>query len=399
MISALLASGRFVPGEHGLSEEDLSCWEKLWRFCTEYQIRAGGPPGLELVRSKFPDYLFVPGVDINWAADQLHDASYGRHVRREMGTALRALGDNDMLTVNETLRALAEPRRQHKLEGLDAFDPRNAMVPAAKIGIPVPFPSLAASIECIGMMEMVVLAAYTGHGKSQMLPYYAAFAAEHGYHVTYLSAEMPAEAINRRIHRCHARGDRGLQARLRDHDQNERMAALEEIKARIPGSITTIDRSMVRMMTPQTVEDATHDKHIVFIDHIGLLSTNEGVRAIDDWRAMAKISNILREVNQATRTAIFSAAQVGKDGDTAGATPPKLSTIAGSIAIAQDAEIVITQKKPAQNMLSHQLGKYREGFLARWYTEFDPAQGNYTEITKEDAKARKSAEEDRNIDV
>lgn len=394
MISALLASGVFLPSEYGLSIEDLSCYEKLWRFCTDYQARAGAAPGLELVRSRFPDFVFLPGIDLNWASDQLQDASFGRHVRRNVHGTLQALGDGDYDGVVEAIRALAEPRRTHALAGLNAFDHANFAGSLVKDGLPIPFKALTAVTQTIGFTELWTCGAYTGHGKSQVLAFFAAYIAEAGYRVAYLSAEMPAESVNRRIIRYHARGDRDMQLRLAHPDPHSRLEALDELHGRVQGKVDTFDPSMVRMHTG-TVEDATHNADIVMIDHIGLLQLPDGSRGVDDWRQLAKISNILREINLSTKTAMFNAVQTNKESDRNGLAPPKLSDLAGSVAIGQDSDVVITHRKPAEGLMSYGCVKNRENIGARWYTRFDPSRGDFREISKEEALNLKLTDEDR----
>lgn len=383
MICALLASGRFVPSEHGLAEDDLSCWENLWQFCCAYQARTGHAPGLELVTAHYPDFVFLPGLDVNWAADQLHDASYGRRIRRGITGALGALGEGDYDRVSDEVSTLTKPRRPHQLTGLNALDQAN-LDSAVKEAMPVPFQPLFDVTGGLGFDELWTIGAFTGHGKSQMLPLYAAVIAEAGWRVCYLSIEMKAQAINKRIRRALARNDRALQLRLNSPDIREQRDAIGELDERVPGKITTLDPSMVKMHTG-TVNDATLDHHVVMIDHIGLLQLPDGVRAVDDWRGMAKISNILREINLTTKTAMLNAAQTTRESDRNGLAPPKISDFGGSIAVPQDSDVVITIRNPCPGVLSHECGKNRDSWNARWYTRFDPGKADYTEITREQA--------------
>lgn len=401
MISALIASGTFLPGEHGLTIEDLSCYEKVWRFCADYQKRAGTAPGLQLLASRHPEFTFTPGVNVDWAAQKLLEESYGRTVRRTLNGVLSALGDNDYDAVTEALGDLQKPRRTVTTTGLNVFDPRNVAESETKIGMPVPFRTVADITRGVGMKEFWLLGGRLGHGKSQMLPAYAASIAEAGFHVRYLSCEMSKTVVNRRISRYFARGDKAMQLRLRNKDEAVRQEALAELGGTIPGSIETLDPADLRM-TVDAIEDATRDVHVVFVDHMGLLMLNDGSRAIDDWRTMAKISNITKEINMRTQTAIFGAVQINRQGDTSGMRPPKISEFSQSDALGQDCDVGITIKQPCQGLLVHSLEKVREvnddlpgSFHTIFYTRFDPSACDYREISREDATNLMLSAQDR----
>lgn len=399
MISAMLASGRCVPAEHGLSIEDLSCWEKLWRFCVDYQARAGAAPGLEIIRSRFPEFVFLPSINIDWAADQLHSASYSRNIRQGFNGALRAIAEDDMETVQEIIGSLAQPRRHRNLTGLDSLDAANLMATQRKEGLPLPpWKPLVDVTTVIGFDELWTLGSFTGHGKSQILPLVAAIVAEAGYTARYLSLEMPAASINRRVIRCYARGDRDMQLRLAHPDPRERFEALDELRGRVPGKVETLDPSDMVMNT-HTVEDATNGADIVMVDHIGLLQLPDGTRAIDDWRGLAKISNILREINLRTKTAMLNASQTNKESNRNGLVPPKLGDFSGSIAVPQDSDVVLTMRKPCDGLLVFGCEKNRENIGARWYTRFDPSKADYRELTKAEAHNLDLAGQDREANL
>lgn len=401
MISALLASGSFAPSSYGLTSDDLSCYEKLWVFCAEYHARSGAAPGLELVRSKFPDYVFIPGIDIDWAADQLSNASLGRQIRRGVSGILQGVADGDYELVTDLLRDIREPRRRTRaLAGLSVFDPSNVAEAATKAAIPVPWQSLADATEGgVGLGELWDIGGRLGCGKSNDLVAFAGTAAERGYHVRIASLEMSAAAYNRRMARYLARHDRQLQLALKDRDPLVRGEALEQLKDKAPaGTIEVFDPSMMDLNT-SSIEDICQGAHMVCIDHVGLLKLPDGTRAISDWRTMAQISNVLREINLRTGVAMVNVVQTNRESDTAGLAPPKVSQISQSDAIGQDADVVLMIKKPAATFQVHEVGKTREAANNRYYTKFDPEHADYREISKEDALNMQLADQDRNASL
>lgn len=395
-ISAMLASGRFTPLEHGLSTDDLSCYEKLWLFCADYQERAGQAPGLEVIRPHFPDYVFIPGVDLNWALDSLKDEAYGRRIRREIHEILLEIGYGDYAVVAEKIRNLAQAPRTHAITGVTTFDPANFDISEQKVGLPTPFSTVQSYTNGMGIDEVWVLGARTGQGKTWMTTAYAAIMAEAGVHSRYLSIEMRASKINKRIAYYHARNDRELLERLKSRDDQVAKRALLELKDRVPGSVEVIDpRTAGAPMNLTTVVDATHDMQMVFIDHIGLLRDSRGVQAITDWRIMAAISNELRDINLRTNCGLFEVTQLNREADKPGMEPPHLPTIGQSTAIEQDADVVILHKQPGDDFLAHGLRKNRDGQGGIFYSNFNPSLSDYREITREQALILLRAHQER----
>lgn len=396
MISALLATGRFAPNEYHLSVEDLACYHQLWTFASEHHTASGRAPTLELIRAKFPEFTFIPGIDIDWAADQLAEASFGRDVRRTVTSVLLDLSNNDYEAVRDQLSVIADKRRRNRsITGLDILDPIQVADDPTKLAIPVPWQTLADHTDGgIGFGELWNVGGRFESGKSMFAALCATVAAERGFNVKILSLEYPAKSYNRRIHRILARNDRATQLALRDRDPNIRREALERITPRITGSIETIDPSMYHLDI-STVEDACRGAHLVVVDHVGLLTLPDGTPGIKDWRVAAQISNELRKINLRTGIAMLNVVQTNRESDTPGMRPPKVSQISQTDALGQDCDIAVMIKKPAETFQVHEIGKNRENSHALYYVKYDPEHGDFREISKQDALNMKLADEDR----
>jgi replicative DNA helicase len=169
---------------------------------------------------------------------------------------------------------------------------------------------------------------------------------------------------------------------------------VDRISEEVSGELFVIDTSLGRV-SPATIQAQSDQADLVIVDYAGLLSTPMGNRAVDDWRSMASISNMLKEVSVATSVPIISAAQINRDGDGAGWKPPRVKNLAQSDALGQDADVVITHKRYSKSTAVASIEKNRHGASGDYFwTRFQPDEGRFEEITREQADDIKDLEED-----
>ena len=86
-------------------------------------------------------------------------------------------------------------------------------------------------------------------------------------------------------------------------------------------------------------------------------------------------------------TPILGAAQINRDGDS-GRNPPDVKNLAGTDALGQDADVVVTMRaKPKDVAAVFALPKNRHGpAKMRWWTKFDVNNGDFAEITEDQAE-------------
>lgn len=396
VISALLDSGRFDPAEVALTEEHLSCYQPVWLFCSEYHTAEGKAPPLDLVRRKFPDFPYLKGIGLHWAADELHRASRMRTMRRVMQASIAALNAGDHDTAHQLLSEVSATRGSAPLTGLSVFDTAMAEEDPLRVGLPMPWPTLMRISSGIVRGELWYLGARTGQGKSWVCASMAVSAMEAGARVRYVSLEMPAKAINKRVLRLLARKDPELRRLLftRGGTFEDRRKAQELLRSRVPGEIDTIDPSMQRI-TSTTIDEIARDVDLVVIDHMGLMSDATGRRSIEDWRVAATISNVAKETTLKRNVPILGAVQINREGDNNGPNPPKISHLAQTTALEQDADVVITMKQRSPSVVIYSAEKVRESVSTKWYSQFDPASGDFSEISKDQALAQIGDDEDR----
>jgi len=386
LISAFLEIGDFSPERYHVVDDDIMAWSKLWAFAREYQTYSGEAPPVSLVKKQFPDFEITKDVSPVWAAAKVVEASAMRDMRGRVQDVVRALGDENMGEALELFEGVQRPRG-FKKEPLDPFD-HTALISDFDITkMPVPYPSLTKATDGIGPAELWYWAMRLGEGKTHMLCDIAANIAKCGYNVGMASLEMRAKVVSHRVAlRLAGNRDKALTNALRSGRLEEQKEALDTIHAMVPGSISIFDPSHGKINTTSSIHDMCHDFDIVFVDHVGLLTTADGRRAIDDWRAQATISNVLREITLSTTTPIFAAAQINREGQRVGSqSPPKASHLAQSDALGQDADVVVTGKRLSARVSVFSAEKVREGPNLRWHTRFDIPGNRIEEISREQA--------------
>lgn len=391
-ISALLHDGEYRPEEYRITPSHFSCWRKLHEWCEEYQHKAHAAPPLALVHSEFPDFVLGPDVSARWAAHKLHEAHASRQLRVRMREALVLLDEEDLNGAIETLQGIERPHVVRRPPIMIWDHSPEDEIEVARIA--TPYPTLNRVSGGIGPSELWFWAQRPGEGKTMNLTVFSAYAMEAGYRVRYLSLEMPSRTIVHRTKRALARNERKVLAQLDSKDHREIKKATEHLRHKVPGSLSVVDPSH-GSVSSTTVREHMDDCDLVIVDHAGLMKTADGRRAVDDWRAMALISNSLKEDALATGIPILGAVQLNRTADTGGLTPPKLTTLAQSDALGQDADVVVTGKKTSETTRVYSAEKVREGSGARWFARYDVKTSTYSEMSKEQAQEQMAVDDDR----
>lgn len=392
MISALIDSGEFNPEKFHLTEEHLTCWSKLWRFGVEYQQTAGVAPPENLIKQKFPEFEIIRGLDPSWAAQQLHKAHSSRLLRARLLEAIEKVKEEEVDQAYDIVESIHRPHTYVK-EASDVWE--YSTVEAFDIKkIPVPWDSLGRATGGIGPSELWYIAGRPGTGKSFALTEFASRAMREGYKVGYVSCEMPAYQIHKRVLRSLAVAwDAKLLKAIDSHDKDVYKPAMDTLRERTKGTLGVIDPSHGRMTN--SLVRAQMDKYdLVLVDHVGLLSTNDGRKAIDDWRAMAHISNTLREDTLATGISVVGAVQLNREAEH-GTSAPKVSQLGQSDALGQDGTVVITMRKLSDSVRLWSAEKNREGAPVKWFTRFDPDKALFTQIPADLSRELQVLDEDR----
>lgn len=396
-ISSLIETGDFVPDKFHIKEDDLYCWQSLFRFCTDHQQLSGKAPARSLLKTKYPDFEIHPAIDPRWAADQLHRKASENRLRRNVANAVQLLNEGEVEKAYDTVAGLHRPRVIAK-PAVNIFDQVDESDFAVS-KLPVPFTALSRVTGGIAPGEFWLLGGRQGTGKTQLSCHYIAGMVKDGYSVRYLSCEMPAAEIAHIVQRNLARDDKKILKLLDSGDWRDKKKAVDLLRGKVAGSLDVLDPSHGRITNATIRSQQDEGPDLVVVDHIGLVHTNDGRRAIDDWRAMALISNTTKEDCLATHVPVLAAVQLNRQAEHGGMKPPKMSEIGGSDALGQDCDKGILMRRLSTSVMVHGAQKVRGGRNATWYTRYDPSTLDYREISKEVAMDQMNMDDDIAADM
>ena len=398
LISALVNTGA-IPSVHGLDESMFVVHTGEFRWLASYPDVYGAPASPQALIHKFPDLPYDSSImDVQFAADEVRQA----HVRRTLVKSLNACAlhlehdDLDSALIEHakftppslTRRAMVNKLTDKSFH--EQYDKREEV-------LEVPWETLQ---RCTGGMregDLWYLAARLSQGKSWSLGVFARDALLAGRKVKIYSLEMPEYQVLLRIHVLLGAA-LGLEVdhlakRDRKFDPVKYRALTAAIAERVPGELYIHDTSMGRVSPANLAQDTEID--LAIVDYAGLMSTPVGGRAIDDWRSMGAISNMLKEVALSSGLRILAAAQINREGDTHGSVPPKVRNLAQSDALGQDADVVITHKQMSRSVMVYGLEKNRHGVAnERFYSRFLPNVGKFYEIDRQKAEDLRDDEND-----
>lgn len=400
LISALVTVGEVdLAPAYGITPEMFAGYQAEYRWLLSYQKMYGHAPSVDALETKFPAFPYAETHEVHFHADEVRFRYNEREIARVIRDAAEAVAQGDpeeaafhLQSLNLSTAATA-PLRDTLSDDSFLAD-WGAEVPTIR----TPWKSLEKATGGLEPGSLWYVAARLGQGKSWTLGCLIRDAVLEGKRVVLASLEMPEAQVRMRMHVLLAR-ELGIdvthhELKKRTYDPILYRRLLGAIKERVPGKLYVIDTSK-GAISPATVSAHARDTDAAFVDYAGLLANPMGGRAVDDWRSMAAISNMLKEVAQQRNIPVVAAAQINREGDGAGWRPPKVKNLAQSDALGQDADVVITHKRLSKSTMTYSVEKNRdgEGGLYFW-TRFQPNDGRFEEITREQAETIADGESD-----
>ncbi len=376
--------------DHGINPEMFVAHRSEYDWVASYATKYAKLPSQESFCGKFPDFVFSTGyVDLGFAVDDLKDDWHRRTLVSTHKAVQDALRNGDTKEAYELMVAAPPPVVQQRVKNLLYDESILEAYTKERKGATVPWKTLQKETGGPSAGDSWVVAARLGQGKSWTLSAIARAALLEGKDVLYCSLEMPKEQILPRIHAMLAKE---LGFNITHSDLHGRTAdpllyrkLLRAIKDNIPGKLYVLDTSQGSVSTT-TVASLSKGMDLALVDYIGLMTSNTGSRAIEDWRVAAAISNTLKEIAIGNNVPIISAAQINRDGDDRGMKPPSVKHLAQTDAIGQDADVVLTMKKRSRSVAIYSIEKNRHGESgALFQTRFWPNIGDFREIDNEQA--------------
>jgi replicative DNA helicase len=390
LISALVSTGSVgEETQYGISAADFLAYKDQYNWITNYVSTYDDQPSPAIVKVKFPDFPLIEHTQVQAACEAVHDSANRRRITEAISEATDHLHLGDAQGAYQRLmdaspkRALSRPKNLlTDVNHLDLTDRGYA--------IELPYPTLQRYTGGIRAGNLWYVAARPGQGKSAHLASFSKRAVLDGNRVLFYSLEMSEEEVRARFHASLATllGYSGITlSALRDRRVDEAVYRkfIGELKERLEacGGFLDVLTPADGPVSPSVVAARCGEYDLTTIDYIGLMRSDGGGRAIDDWREMAKISNSLKEIVLANKGArLLCAAQINRDGET-GSGPPKVKNLAQSDALGQDGDVVLTLRaKPHDVATDFSLEKNRHGVSGvRFFTTFDPDRGTYTEVS------------------
>ena len=395
LISALINTHDVtLASVYGVTPEMFVTYQAEYRWLLNYPTVYESQPSPEAIEIKFPDFPYSSSSkDVAFMCDEVKDKALHRGMVAAIkgaGDALRN-GDTDeayayFSSVQHPTYSITRRMRNSLLDTsfLDTYDEKVDR-------ISMPYRTLQEITGGIAAGEFWVVAARMGQGKSWTLADIAAHALLEDRKVVMFSLEMPERQVMNRMHTILAR-ELGM-SNVRHHDLKDRSfdpilyrRLLGLIKENVPGELYVVDTSGGSISTAH-IASMTKNADLVIVDHLGLMTSPMGRRAVEDWREMAVISNIMKEISQINKVPIIAAAQINREGDNTGWKPPRLKHLSQSDAIGQDADVAITMKLRSKSVAAYSIEKNRDGeSQVIFHTRYLPNEGAFPEVSIEKAR-------------
>jgi len=389
LISALINVGNVEEAlSFGVTPDHFRGYKDQYNWLLNYVSTYGDQPTRDIFCAQFRDFPYSEHSDVRSAVDMVFKATAKFELTEAMSQAfdLIAMGE-----VHEAHRVLtkAEPRTtkpkpKKLLTDLTFFDTWEDPL----LGVEVPYRTLQRHTGGIKPGNLWYLAARPGNGKTAHLCSIATKAVLDGHKVMFYSLEMTEMEVRARFHAALAThfGVEGITMQaIRDRrvDMHVYKQFISELDDRLDG-VLDIHTPKDGPVSPSTVATKADEYSLNIVDYIGLMRSDTGSAAVEDWRTAAAISNRLKEIALAQQTGMLVASQINRDGES-GTNPPKVVNLAQSDALGQDGDVVITMRaKPHNVATAFSLEKNRHGQSGiPFFSLFDPDRGVYTEIDKD----------------
>lgn len=388
-ISSLINTGE-DPIVYGITEDMFYSYRAEFNWLASYPKLYGKKPTPEVLTHKFPDLPYIEGAeDVAYATDELIQNHTRKVLVKHVAEATNHIQEGDIESAMMAISSFIPPQRTQPLPNdlddasfLQTYSEREETQG-------VPWKSLEQMTGGIRKGDLWYVAARLSQGKSWVLGNFAATALMEGRRVKFYTLEMTRYQTLIRMHvllgKMLGADVDHIAMRDRIYDPVAYKKLLSRISKEVTGELHVHDSANGRVTPTNIAQD--RDCDLVIIDYAGLMSTPLGDRAINDWRAMGMISNMLKEMALSTGVSIVAAAQINREGESSGAFPPKVHQLAQSDALGQDADVVITHKQMSKSVMVYSAEKNRHGVAGqRFYTRFQPNKGNFEEIDKETAE-------------
>lgn len=255
-------------------------------------------------------------------------------------------------------------------------------------GIPTGFAKLDTYTSGFQNSELIIIGARPSIGKTALaLSMMQYIAVEKHISCGFFSLEMPYEAIGMRILAQEARVN---MSKIRSGMlKREDISKIQNAAGRwFEAPLYVVDTPNMRLIDLRAMARrmvTKHDVKIIFIDYIGLITTDDTSKATYDQ--VAEISKSLKALARELQIPIVALSQVARDAE---GEEPKLNQIRGSGAVEQDADVVMflhrdrLKEETAAQEAKIILAKQRNGATGDIKIMFIPSYSKFENAQQED---------------
>ena len=391
-----LAKG--IRPEHFVDDACRIVFEWVLETTREYGVQ----PSLSATQAEHPEFEIVHQDD---AFDYLID-SFIKQIKKRTAQDLllemaEAVDDPDRaanidLTFLEASRQLATSVpsskvslwKENAIARVDEYEQKveEGQPPGLMFG----FPYLDDATGGLQPHEMVTVLGFSGLGKSTLLMTLAHNIWAKGHRPLYISLEMEAAAISRKLDAMIHSIDywKMKQLRLTEFEVEQWRTRAKRAKSLV-GEIPIIDN--IRHCTPDAIwgETIRHKPDVVIIDYLSLMRSGRPSHrgGAPMWQVITEITNDLKQNARTLHVPIIAAAQTNRSGAKDGA---ELDNVGGAISIIQDSDIVLglfaDKEMREQNLMEIRINKNRDGRLGSFEAFWNYQKSIFREAGAEDIK-------------
>jgi replicative DNA helicase len=384
-ISALLDTGDYAPNDYGITTGEVFAHRPVHEFCLRYQDTAGQAPPVHLVVEKFPSFTFVPDISPEWAAGEVRIAAENRALRKTMTAMATAVRDEAHVEAYGLMREHLKGVRTGGVTPVGVTDFKVIADAAEGGSCPVPPGHIMDLTGGHKAGQLWLVTAMWSVGKSWKLIEHAIVALEAGWDVLFFSLEMTGAGILERFHKV-------IVARMGHHPSmvtdEQREQLVTEWYADC-GELKVYAEGLGKVNAATVASLIEHEHTLVCVDYIGRMYTDDGRPAREDYTAVSAISESLCEVAREYEVPVLAAAQLNRQGLTAGSTD-----------LDRDPDVIIEMgrvSKHVEGVRKNVMAKNRNGPMnVFWFTRFDVTTGRFDEISGELAMQIRMDEESAN---
>jgi len=249
----------------------------------------------------------------------------------------------------------------------------------SELGIPSPWPRFDRLTGGLKAGQLFVLAARPAVGKSTAAAQMALHAAEQGTGAVFISLEMPATLILRRLAAGQADVDFDKWSRgLLNATERKRVSRATWEISKLPLAIDDQASATIASIQCGLIRHrARHSFGLVVVDYLQLLGSAKSRSGQTRNDEVSAISRGLKLIAMELRVPVVALSQITRDSDRE-SRPPRLSDLRDSGAIEQDADKVAFLH-PTDGLTELRLAKNRTGPLGKILLHLDGARARFTE--------------------